>query len=58
MLDALKCGIVVDYLALNVDQLAQLLVDLERLRLVTHCPSRGLILQDLDTLKRLAAGWR
>jgi hypothetical protein len=37
-----------------VDQLAQLLVDLERLQLVAHCPSQGLILQDLDALKRLA----
>lgn len=56
--DALKCGIVANYLALNVDQLAQLLVDLERLQLVAHCPSQGLILQDLDALKRLAAGCR
>ena len=56
--DALKCGIVADYLALNVDQLAQLLIALERLQLVAHCPSQGLILQDLDALKRLAAGCR
>lgn len=56
--DALKCEIVADYLALNVDQLAQLLVDLERLQLVAHCPSQGLILQDLNELKRLAAGCR
>lgn len=53
--DSLKCGVVADYLQMDVDQLAAMLSDLEKRGLVEPCAD-GLRLKDLQALEALADG--
>jgi CRP/FNR family transcriptional regulator len=59
--DSLKCGVVASYLALSVDTLARVLVELEERGLIENCPPLGLRLNDLSALEQLgdsrAAEW-
>ena len=52
--DSLKCGVVASYLALSVDTLARVLVELEERGLIENCPPLGLRLKDLNALEQLA----
>ena len=50
--DSLHCGVVANYLGLDVDTLGQALVELEKRELVEQCPSEGLRLCDPEKLGR------
>lgn len=54
--DSLKCGVVASYLALDLDELGRLLLELERRQLIEHRPPHGLVIKDLAGLDRLASG--
>jgi len=54
--DAVKCGVVADYLGLSVDSLARILVQLEGLGLIESCPPSAIRLNDITALERLADG--
>jgi hypothetical protein len=53
--DDLSCGLVADMLGIGIDALADVLVDLERRRLVAN-DEGGLRLTDIDALDRLSEG--
>jgi CRP/FNR family transcriptional regulator len=50
----LECGVVADFLALSVERLGSLLVQLERRGLIETCASQGLHLTDIAALESLA----
>ena len=54
--DSVKCGVVASYLALDIEDLARILVELEDRRLIESCPPSGLRLNDIAALERLADG--
>jgi CRP/FNR family transcriptional regulator, anaerobic regulatory protein len=54
--DSLKCGVVASDLALSVEGLARILVELEERGLIENCPPSGLRLNDIAALERLADG--
>jgi hypothetical protein len=54
--DAVKCGVVADYLGLSVDSLARILVELEELGLIESCPPSAIRLNDIAALEQLADG--
>jgi CRP/FNR family transcriptional regulator len=54
--DSLKCGVIADYLAMSVDELAGILVELEKRGFIERWPSGVLRLTDMDALDRLADG--
>lgn len=54
--DSLKCGVIADYLAMSVDELAGILIELEKRGIIERWPSGVLRLTDVDTLERLADG--
>ena len=54
--DSLKCGVVASDLALSVEALARILVELEERGLIENCPPLGLRLNDIAALERLADG--
>jgi CRP/FNR family transcriptional regulator, anaerobic regulatory protein len=54
--DSLKCGVVASDLALSVETLACILVELEERGLIENCPPSGLRLNDIAALERLADG--
>jgi CRP/FNR family transcriptional regulator, anaerobic regulatory protein len=54
--DSLKCGVVASDLALSVEGLARILVELEERGLIENCPPLGLRLNDIAALERLADG--
>jgi CRP/FNR family transcriptional regulator, anaerobic regulatory protein len=54
--DSLKCGVIADYLAMSVDELAGILVELEKCGFIERWPSGVLRLTDMDGLDRLAEG--
>lgn len=54
--DAVKCGVVADYLGLSVDSLARILVELEELGLIESCPPSAILLNDIPALEQLADG--
>jgi Crp-like helix-turn-helix domain len=54
--DAIKCGVVADYLGLSVDSLARTLVELEELGLVESYPPSAVRLNDIAALEQLADG--
>jgi len=54
--DSLKCGVIADYLAMSVDELAGILVELEKRGLIERWPSGVLRLTDMEALDRLADG--
>ena len=54
--DSVKCGVVASYLALSVEDLARILVELEERGLIDNCPPSGLRLNDIAALERLADG--
>lgn len=56
IVDSVKCGVVANYLALEIDDLARILVELEDRRLIESCPPSGLRLNDIAALERLADG--
>ena len=51
--DTVRCGVVAGYLALSVDTLAGVLVELEERGLIENCPPLGLRLNDLNALEQL-----
>lgn len=54
LLQPLNCGVVADFLALSIDRLGSLLVELERRGLIEPCPPDGLRLVDIIGLEGLA----
>jgi CRP/FNR family transcriptional regulator len=54
--DSLKCGAVASDLALSVETLARILVELEERKLIENCPPSALRLNDIAALERLADG--
>lgn len=56
--DSLKCGVIADYLAMSVDELAGVLVELEKRGLIERSPEGALRLTNLDALDRLASSDR
>jgi CRP/FNR family transcriptional regulator, anaerobic regulatory protein len=54
--DSLNCGVVASGLALSVETLARILVELEERGLIENCPPLGLRLNDIAALERLADG--
>ena len=54
--NSLKCGVVASDLALSVEGLARILVELEERGLIENCPPLGLRLNDITALERLADG--
>ena len=52
----MKCGVVASYLALDIEDLALILVELEDRQLIESCPPSGLRLNDIAALERLADG--
>ena len=53
LVQPLECGVVADFLALSVERLASLLVQLERRGLIETC-AQGLHLTDIAALESLA----
>ncbi len=53
LVQPLHCGVVADFLALSIDRLGSLLVQLEQRGIVAPHPPHGLRLMDVDELKRL-----
>ncbi len=49
----LQCGVVADFLALSIDRLGSLLVQLEQRGIVAQSPPDGLRLTDIAALKQL-----
>jgi CRP/FNR family transcriptional regulator len=54
--DSVKCGVVASYLALSVETLARMLVELEERGLIEYCTPSGLRLKDIAALEQLADG--
>jgi len=54
--DAVKCGVVADYLGLSVDSLAHILMELEELGLIESCPPSSIRLNDIAALEQVADG--
>ena len=54
--DSLKCGVVAEWLALDLDNLRRALVELEKQRLIEPCDPLGLRLVDPGGLEVLAGG--
>ena len=54
--NSLKCGAVASDLALSVETLARILVELEERGLIENCPPSALGLNDIAALERLADG--
>jgi CRP/FNR family transcriptional regulator len=54
LLQPLQCGVVADFLALSVERLGSLLVQLERRDLIESCAPQGLRLMDIAALESLA----
>ena len=54
LVQPLQCGVVADFLALSVDRLGSLLVQLERRGLIESCAPQGLRLTDIAALESLA----
>ena len=54
--DSLTCGVVAGDLALSVEGLARVLVELGERGLIENCPPLGLRLNDITALERLADG--
>jgi len=53
LVQQLHCGVVADLLALSIERLGSLLVQLEQQGMIAPCPPRGLRLTNVDALKRL-----
>jgi CRP/FNR family transcriptional regulator, anaerobic regulatory protein len=53
LVQPLHCGIVADFLALSIDRLGSILVQLEQRGIIAPYPPYGLRLTDVDELKRL-----
>lgn len=56
LVQPLHCGVVADFLALSIDRLGSLLVELERRGVIAPCPPQGLRLTNIAALERLAGG--
>jgi len=54
--DSFKCGVVAEWLGLDIDVLQRVLVALEKQRLIQACTSLGLRLMDLKGLEAMATG--
>jgi len=54
--DSLKCGVVADYLSLNIELLSSILVTFEDRGLIEQCPPMDLRLKDVGALEKLANG--
>jgi len=54
LMQPLNCGVVADFLALSIDRLGSLLVELERRGLIKPCSPDGLRLVDIIGLEGLA----
>jgi CRP/FNR family transcriptional regulator, anaerobic regulatory protein len=54
LMQPLHCGVVTDFLALSVDRLVGLLVQLERRGMIAPCSPQGLRLTDVEALEGLA----
>ena len=54
LIQPLHCGVVADFLALSIDRLGSLLVQLEQRGMIAPSPPQGLRLTDLEALERLA----
>ena len=54
LVQPLQCGVVADFLALSVERLGSLLVQLERRGLIETCAPQGLRLRDIAALESLA----
>ena len=54
--DAMKCGVVAEWLKLDLDDLQRALVELEKRNLIAPSTGRGIRLLDLERLKVLAGG--
>jgi CRP/FNR family transcriptional regulator len=53
LVQQLHCGVVADFLALSIERLGALLVQLEQQGMIAPCPPRGLRLTNVDALKGL-----
>ena len=54
LMQPLHCGVVADFLALSIDRLGSLLVQLEQRGMIAPSPPQGLRLTDLEALEGLA----
>lgn len=54
LVQPVDCGVVADFLALSIDRLASLLVQLEQRGMIAPIPPQGLRITDVDGLERLA----
>ena len=54
LIQPLHCGVVADFLALSIDRLGSLLVQLEQRGMIAPSPPQGLRLTDVEALKTLA----
>jgi CRP/FNR family transcriptional regulator, anaerobic regulatory protein len=54
LMQPLNCGVVADFLALSIDRLASLLIQLERRGMIEPYPPQGLRLTDVTALEGLA----
>ena len=54
LVQPLQCGVVADFLAMSIDRLGSLLVQLEQRGMIAPCPPHGLRLMDIDALKWLS----
>ena len=54
LMQSLQCGVVADFLALSVERLGSLLVQLERRGLIETCVPQGLRITDTAALESLA----
>ena len=54
LVQPLQCGVVADFLALSIDRLGSLLVQLEQRGMIAPSPPQGLRLTDVEALERLA----
>jgi hypothetical protein len=52
----MKCGVVAEWLKLDLDDLQRALVELEKRCLIAPSPGRGIRLLDLQRLEVLAGG--
>ena len=54
LMQPLHCGVVADFLALSIDRLGSLLIQLERRGMIAPSPPQGLRLTDIEALEGLA----
>ena len=54
LMQPLHCGVVADFLALSIDRLGSLLVQLEQRGMIAPSPPQGLRLTDVEALEKLA----